>query len=156
MSPATRQLLAKRFLGTVKTGEYIDWALTELEAGADTRNLRVLAGLSPLDSHFEVEFYFQRALHDRGFELPNEDTHLEQYVREVLRGVVSGEIEPSDGWHQVYTVWLALDYPAHLADWVLLADGLEPGTYRDLEGGEFAAAARREAERLLQIEGSLL
>src|SRR5215208_1174059 len=81
-------------LGTVKTGEYIDWALTELEAGADTRNLRVLAGLSPLDSHFEVEFYFQRALHDRGFELPNEDTHLEEYVREVLHGVVSGEIEP--------------------------------------------------------------
>lgn len=156
MSRTTRCLLVRRFLGIARTGEYIDWALSELEAGVDTRNLRILAGLSGLDSSFEVEFYFQRALDDLGLKLPDEAAYLEQYVREVLRGVVSGEVEPSDGWSQVHTVWLALDYPAHLCDWVLLGDDLEPGTYRDLEEGEFAVAVRREAERLLRSEESLL
>jgi hypothetical protein len=101
MSPTTRRLLAKRIIGIARTGEYIDWALSELEAGVDTKNLRILAGLSEPAFWSEVEFYFQRALDDLGLKLPDEDAYLEQYVQEVLRGVVSGEIEPSDGWQEV-------------------------------------------------------
>jgi hypothetical protein len=46
MSRLTRKLLVNRALGLAAGEDYVNWAVSMLQAGEDTLNLRILAGLS--------------------------------------------------------------------------------------------------------------
>jgi hypothetical protein len=137
-------------MGSAGTSDYVDWALSELLAGSDTPNLRILAGLPRPPYWLDVEHYFEGTLADLGLTLPEPRSYLRQYAREIARAIVSGETLPVDGGYELYQIWQVLDYPASLRNWLYLMDGLDPETFGELEDAELETAIRGEAKRLLE------
>src|ERR1051326_6368885 len=95
-SSSLRKLLAKRFRGALTASDYVDWALSELLSGVDTPNLRTLAGLSKPPCWPEVEHCFRRTRADLGWNLPEPDAYLREYVHDLARALLAGEASPAE------------------------------------------------------------
>ncbi|MDQ3253056.1 MAG: hypothetical protein M3R15_03975 [Acidobacteriota bacterium] len=79
MNFETTKLLAERHMGMATYEQYVDWAVSCLESGVDSKNIRILASLQkPLYSS-EVEDYFGRSLGDLGWELPEPKECMIEY-----------------------------------------------------------------------------
>lgn len=149
MNLETIKLLAERHMGIATYEQYIDWAVSCLESGIDSKNIRILASLQkPLYSS-EVEDYFKRSLRDLDWELPEPKECMIEYARSFAREILSGQASPLEGCRKIYKVVVALQYPLELMSWLYLDEGLEPGTYRDLEGKELDEAIIKEARRFI-------
>jgi hypothetical protein len=147
ISTATTRLLARRAMGVALQGQYIMWALSELQSGTDTKNVRILAGLSAQSLWSEIDFYFLRALDDLGVCLPEPKVYLQQYLFQLAEQIVSGTMPALEGCCEIEEIWRALDYPAHLNNWSYLTVCIDPDMERD--EAELKAEIRREAEALL-------
>jgi hypothetical protein len=149
----TNNLLAGRYLGWLTYEEYVDWAVRCLESGLDSKSIRILASLrKPLYSS-EVEDYFNRSLHDLGWQLPDRQKCLMEYARGLACEIVEARVSPLEGCSKIYRVVAALQYPKGLMPWVYLDEGLEPDSYSDLTGAAWDTAIIQEAKRLVS-EGS--
>jgi len=137
-------------MGSVWLSDYVDWAVSELAAGADTPNLRILAGLSKPPYWSEVERYFELALAELGWSLPEPGGFLRRYARKIAQDIVAGDTPPLQGRDEIWEVSQALGYPASLAPWLSLDECMDPRTCRELEGPELETAIRHEAEVLLK------
>jgi hypothetical protein len=149
MNLETIKLLAERHMGMATFEQYIDWAVSCLESDVDSKNIRILASLQkPLYSS-EVEDYFNRSLKDLGWELPKPKECIIEYARSFAKEILSGQMSPLEGCRKIYRVVVALQYPRELMSWLYLDEGLEPETYRDLEGKELDEAIIKEARRFI-------
>jgi len=129
------------------------WAVACLESNIDSKNIRILASLrKPLYSS-EVEEYFKRSLDDLGWKLPDRRECLIEYARNSAQQILSGAVSPLDGCRQIYRVVVGLQYPRELMPWLYLDEGLEPGTYSDLQGAEWDDAIVEEAHRFVRESG---
>lgn len=54
------------------------------------------------------------------------------------------------GCHLIYGIYSALEYPVNMIPWLYLDDGLEPGTYQELEGENLDKVIRQEAQKFLE------
>lgn len=82
-APTTTEILARRMLERECGQECVDWAIGMLERGYDSTALRVLAGLTPPFSHYEVCSLRDRALGEtRAAELAIEDP-INAWVAEI-------------------------------------------------------------------------
>lgn len=149
MNLETIKLLAERHMGMATYEQYIDWAVSCLEAGIDSKNIRTLASLQkPLYSS-EVEDYFNRSLKDLSWELPEPKECIIEYARSFAGEILAGQVTPLEGCRKIYRVVVVLAYPRELMPWLYLDEGLEPGTYRDLTGKELDEAILKEARRFI-------
>jgi hypothetical protein len=149
MNLETIKLLAERYMGMATHEQYIDWAISCLESGIDSKNIRILASLQkPLYSS-EIDDYFNRSLKDLGWELPEPKECIIEYARSFAKEIVAGQVGPLEGCRKIYRVVVALEYPRELMSWLYLDDGLEPGTCRDLQGQELDEAIVKEARRFI-------
>jgi hypothetical protein len=116
-------LLHRRIHGATDE-QRVEWALFALEAGLDTSNLRILAGLTkPLDP-WEVERYFARTLADLKLELPSQLEFLRRHVCQVARDIVTGAIWPAAGCKTMINLWSDLgEDPEQYYIWSDLDDG---------------------------------
>lgn len=149
MNLETIKLLAERQMGMATYDRYIDWAISCLESGIDSKNIRILASLQKPLYPSEVEDYFNRSLKDLGWELPNPKECVIEYARSFAGEILSGRVSPLEGCRKIYRVVVALQYPRELMAWLYLDEGLEPETYRDLEGKELDEAIIKEARRFI-------
>ena len=136
-------------MGMATYEEYVDWAVSCLEAGMDSKNICILASLQkPLYSS-EVDDYFNRSLKDLGWELPPPKECIMEYARILAEEILTSRVTPLEGCNKIYEVVLSLSYPRELMSWLYLDEGLEPGTYRDLSGKELDEAIIKEARRFV-------
>jgi len=147
-SPLFQDFLAKRYLGDATLKDHVDWAVAELVFGADTPNLRILAGLTKPLFWQEVEYHFALTLDELKISLPPREQFLRNYVFELARKIVTNEIVPTAGCHTIYKISALLDYPPELSNWVYLDEGMEPETYGNLTGAKLDAEIKREAKNL--------
>ena len=149
MNVETIKLLAERYMGMATSEQYVDWAVSCLESGIDSKNIRILSSLQkPLYSS-EVEDYFNRSLKDLGWELPEPQECIIEYARSFAKEIVSGQASPLEGCRKIYDVVVVLQYPRQMMPWLYLDEGLEPETYRDLQGKEWDEAIIKEARRFI-------
>jgi hypothetical protein len=154
MNLETIKLLVEQHMGMATYEQYVDWAVSCLEAGIDSKNICILASLQkPLYSS-EVEDYFNRSLKDLGWELPDPKECIIEYARSFAKEILSGYVSPLEGCRKIYRVVVALQYPRELMSWLYLDEGLEPETYRDLEGEELDEAIIKEARRFISESNS--
>src|SRR5262245_17294724 len=100
----TRRLLARRCLGNDTADDYIQWAVTELVAGAEAPSVAILAGLGrPLD-RWEITFYFERALGELGLRLPEPRGFLLEFARGIAADIFAGAVSPQDGAWELYPI----------------------------------------------------
>lgn len=145
MNLETIRLLARRHLGLATHEQCVDWAVSCLESGIDSKNIRILASLQQPFYPSEVEDYFNRSLKELGWEVPEPMACIVEYARTFAQEILSGKISPVEGCRKIYEVSLALRHPLKLRSWLYLDEGLEPGTYRDLQGKELDEAITKEA-----------
>lgn len=149
MNRVTNKMLARRYLGSATCEDYVDWAVACLESNLDSKNIRILASLGKPLYPSEVEDYFKRSLKDLGWTLPEPSDCLVDYARSVAQEILSGDIPPREGCRSIYHIAVALDYPPELMGWFFLDEGLQPGSYGDLEGADWDDAIVTEARRLV-------
>jgi len=137
-------------MGSARLSDYVDWAVSELVAGVDTPNLRILAGLPKPPYWPEVVRYFELALADLNWSPPEPRDYLRQYARRIAQDIIAGNTPPLQGRDEIWEVSQALRYPASLVPWLYLDECMDPRTCRELEGPELETAIRHEAELLLQ------
>lgn len=112
-------LIGKRFLGQAHWKDYAQWAEGLLRQNVDSENVAILASLDlerSLDSG-EIEFYFQKSMHDCGLALPTEQDALSAYARYICGQVAHGAIAPNEGldtlqgfcaisgYEPIYSIW---------------------------------------------------
>lgn len=142
-----RWYLSKGYEGIVGARDFSDWAISKLEEGRDTGNLRMLASMFNEDVFAEVESHFRKALSELGWSLPPSQESVERYSRSIASQIVNDEITPFEGCRKLHDINSFLDYPPYLYNWTGLywaGDDLTPGEHDDL--------IREEAERLLRGE----
>jgi len=88
-----------------------------------------------------------------GWKLPDRRECLIEYARNSAQQILSGAVSPLDGCRQIYRVVVGLQYPRELMPWLYLDEGLEPGTYSDLQGAEWDDAIVEEAHRFVRESG---
>ena len=147
MNRETIRLLAEKYMQLAIYESFVDWAGSSLEAGFDTKSIRILASLQKPLFPTEVEDYFYRSLKELGWELPEPKECVIEYARFFAEEILSDKVSPVEGCRRIYQVAVFLEYPRELMNWFYLDDGLEMETYTDLTGTELDAAIIKEARK---------
>jgi hypothetical protein len=92
----TSEVLLYRALDLPVDKNWVDWALTMLEAGHDTPHLRILAGELPPFNQFELLPIVDRTLEELGLDWSNRKIALENFTAELLERMLRKEIASSD------------------------------------------------------------
>jgi hypothetical protein len=150
MNTETLKVIAKRYMGTARSDDYVAWAIACLETNVDSKNIRILSSMQkPLYSS-EVDEYFERSLAELGWTLPERRECLLEYSQRIAQQIVSRDILPLEGCEQIYRIAVALEYPEELSPWPYLDEGWLPTGFKETPDAEWDAAIISEAERLLQ------
>lgn len=124
-------LFAKKYLGSIKIEEYIEWAIDMLGLGFDSKKLRILAGLSnPLDPS-EVNNHFEDILKELNILKPNEEEAVMYYAISLCEQMISSELNPRNGLKRLYKICQDLDYDSDYMIWYELDDALASISYGD-------------------------
>lgn len=122
--PITNTLFAKKHLQSTMTEEYVQWAIDMLELEFDSKNLRILAGLSNPLNPWEVDHYFELALNDLNISKPNKEEAIKYYSIYLCEQMLNGEISPSNGLEKFCWIAQELDYPDEYMMWYELEDAV--------------------------------
>lgn len=145
----TNTLIAGWYSGSTIHGvsdarSFSDWAISKLEEGYDTGNLRMLASMFNEQVFLEVEGHFRRTLTELDWKIPERRECLDRYSRFVASEILEGKIAPVDGCWQLYDLNFSLDYPTYLSNW--------SGIYwagEDLSRDDHETLIKEEAQNLL-------
>jgi hypothetical protein len=128
--------------------DFIDWAVQALSRGCDSDTLRLLAGsdLGGLASGVEAEAMFRRCLDELGVNVPDRDALLRLYVGGIASDIVDGACFPEEGVERIHReVLTPFNHPTDLMAWCYLSDGVDPHSFRSLEGQSLTNAIREAA-----------
>ena len=116
----TARILANKALQNACGRECVDWAVSMLEAGADTPHLRILAGELPPYNHFVVAQLRDAALHELNLAEPVGDVAVRKYAVERLRAALAGDEDLIEVLSVVKDLCISHDYQKDLYDFYLL------------------------------------
>ena len=112
-----RQHLSEKNLDRVEPGEYVTWAVLEVERGHDSPVLRKLAAGLGADNLPEANSLFRESISELGWEIPGKKASLKQHSRSTLQSIVDGDIAPYDGCAHLYIISIFLKHPDYLFEW---------------------------------------
>jgi hypothetical protein len=112
--PLVLEVLAGYRMGMLTPAEVVLWAVDALVAGADSRSLRMLAGLEPPFDLEEVGRLQTCAFRELQVELPSESEHVSLYTSWVLRSILATRIDRKDGLRRLADLYLIRRYDAQL------------------------------------------
>ena len=146
-------MLAYRDIGSVSSEDFVAWAISMLEAGFDSKNLRILAGLTEPFYSSEVEEHLRRSFTDLGWHFPTREEALRLYACDVAENVVSEIMFPEAGCCEMYKICEALGNPQDLEVWrsldmelhLIENNDFKPG-YRGEIDGQIILEARKYRE----------
>ena len=152
----TAALFFARATHRVSATDYVEWAISMLEQGFDSRSLRILAGLDG-SSLFEAADYFRRVLRELQIAEPDLEGSMRTYACELASRIVAGTLDARNGVRQLYQICLAAGYTEDFRVWLYLDDALDaleegdyPHTYGSLTFGNLEETVRAEAKRFLE------
>ena len=150
MTRETIRLLADKYLGLSTHEQFVDWAISSLETGFDTKSIRILASLQKPLFPTEVENYFYRSLKELGWNLPEPKKCVIEYAYLIAEDILSGKILPVLGCHRIYDAMIFLDCPSKMAAWTYLYDEMQPEPFMYLAGKELDDAIIKEARKFIE------
>jgi hypothetical protein len=161
-TPANRalRLLAYRAQGRPITEMAVEWAKTEICAGAEGASLAMLAGLWGQLDALEVEKLFEKALVEMECG-PSETDYVLDYARLLCECIIEAKVEWDSALAEMYTLAGPPQWDERLTDWVLFGDdvlsvtefGDRPALYRNLTKDNIAECLRQEAALFLKTHG---
>ena len=139
-------------VGLRTSEEIVDAAACALVEGLDTPKLRILAGVPRRDATSDVPDLLRWTYEELALgSLPDRETDDARLVgaTEIAKAILDGELAPSSGAFQIYTVFLP-EYPTVAMPFLRLSDeyGLVPDfTHRTFE--QIDNAVRQQAQLLI-------
>jgi hypothetical protein len=100
--------------------DFVDWAVSCLEVGLDSKNIGILASLGRPSSMFEVENYLRGSFNDLGWRWPDFRTSILWYAADIAEEILNGAIDPFLGCYRISDITQILDDPVELAGWAEL------------------------------------
>lgn len=97
--------------------ELPDWAIRCLEAGFDSKSLRILASMSKANSSSELQDYLQRSLNELGWDKIDKEIYLMRYAEILAKRILENDVDPIEASKEIYQILLDLDYPERLQGW---------------------------------------
>jgi len=94
-----------------------DWAIRCLEAGYDSRSLRMLAGMSQSYAPSEIDEKLDLALKELGWADIPPYVYLIGYARIIAKEILEDKIDPMMGSYEMYKVLVATDSYSELNAW---------------------------------------
>ncbi len=145
----TTEILARRALQRASGQECVDWAIGMLEQGHSSRNLLMLAGLTPPLNHFEVSELRDRALAETNPSELSVGDPLRAFVAELLAGALRGERPVLEVVARIKDLSIELGYPRELGDFYLLYLAWEDLQHSDRQW-YWDGATRENIEQLIR------
>jgi hypothetical protein len=157
LSPTTVQIVAERFLNRDCGQTCVHWAIGLVEAGCESLNVAILAGMVPPYNHFEVAARRDLALVDLGVTVNSKDAAVRAFAAEQLRRVGDDDIQLRDVVRAVSDMCVADDHRADLFDFYLLdcayddlAEHCYPGHWPGATPGTIAGIVRVRIAQFLE------
>jgi hypothetical protein len=94
-----------------------DWAIKCLEDGYDSRSLRMLASMSPMNSPSEYDDRLRLALEELDWANIPPYVYLMRYARILAEGIVADKSDPIEGSREIYKILQATDGHSELGAW---------------------------------------
>lgn len=121
MNEETNTLVAKWYLAAylhrgISPRDFSNWAISLLEQGFDSKNLRILASMFNADM-YEVEDFFHRTLKDLRWTLPSKEECIKRYVDLLVSKIADGTLKPFEGCIELKDIYYAMDQPRNLSNW---------------------------------------
>jgi hypothetical protein len=127
--PSTTQILAEKALGMECGQACVDWAVGLLEAGCDSVNVAMLAGMTPPFNHFEVASRRDQALADLGIaDVPKGDAARAWAAEQWRQAWAGGSAARRTALRKVSGLCISNDYLEELFEFYLL-----DGAWDDLD-----------------------
>ncbi|MBI1850713.1 MAG: hypothetical protein HYR85_10255 [Planctomycetes bacterium] len=117
----TARILLDKALSRTCGQECVDWALAKIDEPRAGRYVKMLAGLSPPYSHFEVAVLRDGALAELGIPECARDDAIREYVKEQLRSAVDDSAVLPAVLNDLRKLWVETEYPQALYDFWLLS-----------------------------------
>jgi hypothetical protein len=152
-APSTTEILARRELQTSCGQEVVDWAISLLEVGKETRHVLLLAATAPPFNEFELARLRDLALEELGVEVASGDTSIISFACELLHDALVGERDMHSTLSLVKDLCVHREYLRELFDFYLLwnaADDLRTNEDQRYWGG----ATRENIDRVIRDRAS--
>jgi hypothetical protein len=117
----TLELLADKFLNKLPAN---DWAIKALERGFDSKNLRILASMLPIDSTYEINEREQMALAELGWDSVPAYLYMIQWARSIAKEILSDKTDPIKASEELYRILCSADAHFELGAWYSIDESL--------------------------------
>jgi hypothetical protein len=114
------QIVAEKFLNRDCGQTCVDWAMGLVEAGCESVNVAILAGMIPPYNHFEMAARRDLALTELGVVMNSRDAAVRAWVAEQLRRAGDDETQQREVVRALSDLCVADDYRTDLFDFYLL------------------------------------
>jgi hypothetical protein len=148
-APSTTEILARRTLDSACGQEVVDWAISMLEDGQETRHVLLLAATAPPFNEFELARLRDLSLEELGVDAAPAGDPVISYAAELLDEGLAGRREMFSALSLVKDLCIAREYLPELFDFYLLwnaADDLR--TYEDQR--YWGGATRENIDRIIR------
>lgn len=110
------------FCGTSRgnANDCVDWAINAMCCGEDSPSLRILAGLTPPLSSFEVREYASKALRELEIEIPQGAEAISAYARDLVEEIVNSPETMQRNLRILCDMCIAEDYQEDIYDFYML------------------------------------
>jgi len=151
INPDLLAVLVLRANDDLTGDDLVAWALRALEAGTESSNLFILAGLPTRSCRADAEPYFERVLQELKIVVPRRDLLLRKYIVTLAKAIVSGSIDVQLALDRIHKhVINPLNHPKDLQGWCYLWERNSPDLSHPLTSkSSIEALARQYAEKYL-------
>lgn len=111
------KLLAKLDLQIIGKDESVNWAISCLESGYDSKSLRMLASMNNSFSSSEIDAYLNRSLQELGWDKFEQEDYLMKFAEITAQETLDGKIKDFVAAQYIYTILKKLNYPPRLGGW---------------------------------------
>jgi hypothetical protein len=120
-------VLMQEQLSSSTSGVKIEWALSLLAQGVETKSLLGLVSLTKPVNEFEADNYFNGTLEELGIKRPDNSYLINSYVKYIVEKILHGELLPEVGMEKLsalhsYSRLVAFKTPSIIVDALILSD----------------------------------
>ncbi|MCK2004453.1 hypothetical protein MZM54_24020 [[Brevibacterium] frigoritolerans] len=127
----TKILYYKKFEGSVKSIDYVNWAIHMLEKDFSTQSLNILSSFSEPLNIFEVEDYFSRIIRELSLQEPLHEECAKYYLYKLLRKIINGEEDVLEIAYEIYNIIREHFTDEELSVWYDISEKIDDYRYGD-------------------------
>jgi hypothetical protein len=117
---STAKMLMGKSTHSDKAEDWVDWAIEMIEAGYDTENLYLLAGMSKPYNPFQFDDLTNKTLSELGLDYKNITAIIKNYTYYIISKSLNNEVSFIETLKELKDICIRNDYDKEYYDFYLL------------------------------------